>query len=75
MNFDSEQKQILRDALAEFIGARVGFQPLLFRERAAAYVRERYPKATDTWATRKIEDVLHRCARAHALSDEISRAA
>jgi hypothetical protein len=68
-----EERSVLRDALAEFIGARVGFpsDEALKPARARAYVEERYAGQTPEWRARKAEEVLRRCALARRLGNQL----
>lgn len=62
-----QRRQILIDALAEFVGRRVGFSPDMARDRAEQYAKVRYGTQSVEFQRRKAAEVLARCGYADDL--------
>jgi hypothetical protein len=64
---DQERRQILRDALIEFMCNRLGYPEdmSVLRVRAQAYVDQRYEDQTPDWKASKVPQVISRweCAK------------
>jgi hypothetical protein len=64
---DHERRQILRDALIEFMCNRLGYPEdlTLLESRALSYVEGRYEGQTPEWRARKVPQVISRweCAK------------
>jgi hypothetical protein len=67
-------RMILIDALAEFVGSRIGHNQCYIEDKEAAakaYVERRYPTMPQSFKDRKWEEVVRRCDRANELLEQL----